>query len=215
VAAPTSGFDREARKPDSLAYLLDADSAKAFWASSDPAADEWTRQFLGGSPARRSLGVYGGAMLGEAPLVASAPPVALAPPEARVISSSVVPGGRRVRVRITSPRGAERMIAVVEDSVAVGDVEVNGLRATVPPGAEPNRWVANPRYRILTYYAVPPEGIDLAFTVRSAAPVSLRLTDTSYGLPAVPGGVRPRPDWMMSKPFVLTDVTLLTKRVRI
>jgi hypothetical protein len=214
VAAATSGFSAEARKPDSIAYLLDADSAKAYWASSDPGADEWTRQFLGVHPARRSLARYGGAGLGAAPLVADAPRVALAPPDARVLSDSVVPGGRRIRLRITSPRGAQRMAAVVEDSVAVGDVEVNGMRAPVRPGAEPNRWTAEPTQRILTYYAVPPEGIELAFTVRSAAPVRLRLTDTSYGLPAVPT-VRPRPEWMMSKPFVLTDVTLLTRRVRI
>ena len=214
VAAATSGFSAEARKPDSIAYLLDADAGQAWWASSDPASDEWTRQFLGSHPTRRSLAAHGGGGLGGAPLVAGAPRLALAPPEARVISDGVVPGGRRVRLRITSPRGAQRMAATVEDSVAVGDVEVNGMRPPVRPSTPPNRWIADANQRILTYYAVPPEGIELAFTVRSAAPVRVRLTDTSYGLPPLPN-VRPRPDWMMSKPFVLTDVTLLTRRVRI
>jgi hypothetical protein len=69
--------------------------------------------------------------------------------------------------------------------------------------------------RIVSYFAVPPEGIEVAFTVRSTAPVRLRIIETSYGLPAVPAGVKPRPDWMMSRPFVSTDMTILTRSLRI
>lgn len=208
VAAATSGFSAADPRPNSLAYLLDADAGKAYWASGDDAPDEWTRPLLGAAPTRRSLAAAGGAALGTAPLVADAPVVALAPPEARLVSDSAIDGGRRVRIRITSPRGAQRMGVNVEDSMAVGDLLING-RA---PG--PERYAASAGQRILNYYAVPPEGVELTFSVQTTGPVRLRLTDTSYGLPAVPG-LRPRPAWMMSKPFILTDVTLLSRTLQL
>ncbi|HVH11504.1 MAG TPA: hypothetical protein VM759_00560 [Longimicrobium sp.] len=142
--------------------------------------------------------------------MADVPALPLAAPQVAILSDSAVENGRRIRLRITSPRGAERLGLNVEEAVPVGEVEVNG-RAPARPGP----FTGGAGQRVVGYHAVPPEGIEVAFTVRSTEPITLRVTDTSYGLPDIPGGISPRPEGMMSKPFILTDVTMASRTLRI
>lgn len=210
--AATSGFSEEDKKPNSVAYLLDSDSNQAYWFSLDPAPDAWTGQFLGERPERGSLAQLGVAGAGDA-LRASAPAVAIPAPTVTVVADTPVAAGRRLTLRVASPQGAQRTSVFLLDRLQAADVEVNGRRMDDAP---PGRLHPVAGGRLLTYYAAPPEGFELRFTVQPADSVPLRVTESRYGLPALPGAsVRPRPEWMMSKPFITTDMTVVTRKIRL
>lgn len=210
AATLTAGASPERPRPNSVLYLLDADSARARWVSLDARPDAWTRQFLGDSPAR---GPLEGTRLttGLAPLAlhAAAPLLPLAPSTVEVLAETAVPGGRRLRLRLRSPRGAERLTLLLDEpGVRLGD----GVLDSRPlPGLR-----AGARGFVLMYFAPPAEGFELELTVHADAPVAFRLAETSFGLPPVPGrDFAPRPPETTGKPFVTTDATVVQRVVRL
>jgi hypothetical protein len=46
-AHTTSGYENGKAKPNSLLYILNGDTGKAYWASYDKTTDEWTKGYLG------------------------------------------------------------------------------------------------------------------------------------------------------------------------
>ncbi|MCK4803012.1 MAG: hypothetical protein KAT88_00570 [Spirochaetes bacterium] len=53
----------------------------------------------------------------------------------------------------------------------------------------------------MTYYAVPPEGIEITLEIEPSSPLQIQLTDQSRELPDIPGtSFSPRPDDMIPMP---------------
>jgi hypothetical protein len=66
---------------------------------------------------------------------------------------------------------------------------------------------------VLTWFGVPPQGIDMWLTVHAATLVPFRIAVTSEGFPDVPNAPSPRLPAFMSKPFVPTDVTIVERTI--
>ena len=62
----------------------------------------------------------------------------------------------------------------------------------------------------LYYYALPPEGIVLTIETASAKPVTARVIDLSYGLPALSGPPK-RPAQFIPSMYFVSDATLVGK----
>lgn len=67
---------------------------------------------------------------------------------------------------------------------------------------------------VLRYFGVPEDGIELQLNFLDNSPASLRVVSAIEGLPGN-NGAAPRPADFMSKPFVPTDMTILTKVLRL
>jgi hypothetical protein len=69
---------------------------------------------------------------------------------------------------------------------------------------------------LLHYYGVPEEGIDLWFTITMTRSNAIRVMTAVEGLPGTTAGpLPPRAAGMMSKPFVATDMTMISWLVKI
>ena len=122
-----------------------------------------------------------------APLASTTAPF----PELEVLDSAPLPGGRRrLRLRLTSPRGAPRLGLVVPDATGVEEIQVEG-RALPPPYLR--RKPATDRPLRLFLRAAPPEGFAVELTL-PAAPREAFVLDETPGLPPTAAAVgRSRP----------------------
>jgi hypothetical protein len=198
-----SGFDKEHRQSNHVLYTLDATKQRAVWVSFDKRPDEWTEQFFGKNPARSPL-ADPFPVGRRACLQAPAPVLPVMPPEAQVLEDVTANGVRRLRLRVASPRGAERISLKIDDEVF--RAAVDGKLLANPAGAEPAKsWS-------LSYFALPKEGIELLLETRSTSPLSVRIVDESYGLPLLDGvSFRERPAHMMPAPFRRSDFSLVSR----
>jgi hypothetical protein len=200
------GFDRGHPKTDSLFYVLNADTGKAVWASSDVAADQWTSQVLQGNIQRSSLSEY----LPLNPnkyLNAPAPATQTQPADIRVLSDSTQGDVRTLSLRVTSTQGVLSIAVPRDANVEIVGATINGKRAeNVKPSA------GNTAAWELNYLAPPKEGFDLALEVKGARPVPLKILGVSYSLPDAPGvTLKPRPDFIIPSPSANSDQSLITK----
>jgi hypothetical protein len=209
VASVASNFDADHPRPDSIAYVLDADTGAATWVSADGRLDAWTRQFF---PSGAAPGGFV-AMPNSNPdqvwpaWIAPAPPVVLAAPAVTVLEDAAPANLRSLRLRLTSPRGASNLYL---DIRAAGDVVAATLDGKP---LDLSAWPADGRARFrLAYHALPTEGIEVGLTVAAAGPISIRVEDRSNGLPTIPGmTIAPRPADTMPAPFELADPTIVAR----
>jgi Peptidase family M28 len=194
-------------RPDSLFYGLNADGGTAAWGSADPRPDEWTSQFLS-SDARRDRMADFFPFGSRDFLTKPASPVALEAPRAEVLSDQTSGDVRSLKLRITSPRSAPIVSVYFDEASGAARPSVNGraLEADAPAlGGGGKRWV-------LRYYALPPEGAEVAVDVKAGKPLQVRLVDQSYGLPAgLTSGARPRPEGLIALPLPYNDSTMVSK----
>jgi Peptidase family M28 len=202
-----SAFDRQHPKPSHLFYGLNADSGKAVWASVDRVPNEWTAQFLTARPQKGAVAEYVPSNYGGF-LTNPAPSVTLSAPRVEVLDDRREGGVRRLRLRLTSPREAGVFHLFADPSTKVLRATMNGKEANSaderpqPPG--------QPR-RVLTYVALPKEGLELTLETEAASPVKLTAMDQSYGLPEIPGAAfEGMPDSVMPLPFTYNNSTLVS-----
>lgn len=190
-------FDARHPEPESLFYVLDAGRERAIWLSFDERPERWASHFIPPGASDGEVNDYLPNFLG-AFLNAPAPVLPLAQPTAALLSAEPGPGGRRLNLRIASPRGAAVITVCAEPDTRILSASVNGrsLAMTDEVGGRRSQGVW-----CLEYYAPEPEGFALSLEVAPSSPLRLKVFDTSYGLPLVPGrAVVPRPDDIMPTP---------------
>ncbi|HVT17875.1 MAG TPA: M28 family peptidase [Thermoanaerobaculia bacterium] len=134
---------------------------------------------------------------------------ALPAPELTILGSTAAAGRKRVRIRLSSPRGAPFMVLYLPSSARVETVRVAGR--LVPPrqdGAPPTSWIP---YFVL---GVPAAGVELEVVLGTTAPQTAYLADRSPGLPpAASALVAARGN--RAVPFQNGDLTIVSRRVSI
>jgi hypothetical protein len=116
---------------------------------------------------------------------APAAPAFLPPPRLEVLSAREAGGVRRVRARLSSPRGAPIVLVVFPPGAEVVSFAMEGVPAPAPAARAGRRWGG---HRIHACAATPPGGVEIEVALRGGSPVPVVLVDQSGGLP--PGGER-------------------------
>lgn len=106
-------------------------------------------------------------------------PVAVEPPELAGLRSVPVDGGRRLRFRLTSRRGAARTLLAIEPSARVRRVVVGGI----PVPAESLRRPDSGAY-VVRCLTTPADGIDVEIDLVGGEPADAFVSDATWGLPA-------------------------------
>ncbi len=204
LAGTSPGFDKEHRQSNHILYILNAATQRALWISSDARPDEWTEQFLGKQPERGPL--VDPIPLGRKTyLQAPAPVASFRPPEAQVLEDVTANGIRHLRLRLASPRGAERISVQIRAEVLGAALDGKPLSSNTAARELEKTWS-------LLYLALPKEGIELVIETRSTPPLTMRVVDESYGLPPLGGAPpRDRPSHMMPAPFFRSDFSLVSQ----
>ena len=204
VLAGTGRFDKDHRQSNHVLYTLSATTHRALWVSSDPRPDEWTQQFFGRKPERSPL-ADPFPLSRRSYLQAPAPVASFKPPEAHVLEDVSENGVRRLRLHLSSPRGAERISVQISAEILRASVEGKHLPSDEAARDPQKNWS-------LIYLAPPREGIDLVLETKSAPPLAVRVVDESYGLPLRDGGTfTDRPPHMMPAPFLRSDFSLVSQ----
>ena len=197
-----SGFDASHPKMSSVFYGLNTDNGRAVWASVDAQPDEWTAQFFPEGGRRRSLpDLIPTSNFNY--LQSDAPAAPLTAPELALLEEKTQDDMRLLRLRVTSPRGAEVVSLYPDANAKVAGLSINGK--TIDPNATQGQWG-------LQYYGLPQQGAEVVFQIKPSQPFRIRVTDRSYGLPQIPGvALKPRPDYMVISPTSPGEMTLVSK----
>jgi hypothetical protein len=191
---------REPRRSE-IFYVLNADTGKAMWASSDARPDEWTSQFLSDAPRPAVISDEFPWLDNEKYLQQQTSTASLPAPEVNVLADSSQDQTRSVRLRITSPREAAQLFIYTDCDVSGGFV--NGQELAMQKSG--SGWM-------LIYYAPPREGIDLLLKTKPFVPLNLKVVDRSFQLPELKDlTIRARPSDLIPARFTFTDSTFVSK----
>jgi Peptidase family M28 len=125
VGLARTGFDARHKKTDSVFYLLDSDTQRARWLSTDAAPDEWTSQFIPADAGRESLaGVF--PWMRQQVRAAEAPAAQLPAPDVQVLEDRAEGDVRTLRLRLTSARRAPMLLFYVEPASDIRRASLDG-----------------------------------------------------------------------------------------
>ncbi len=222
-----SRFSNAQPRPDSIFYMLDANSGDAIWASLDPAPDHWTSQFFQSHVRAGSLALLTGELTPPredtesatrkpefaagrfcqlnrgATIEGDAPPAELPAPELNVIDDSTSAGVRTVTMHIASARHAPIVWITIARGVKVLDSSIDGKSPGSGASDGYSAW----------FWNAPERGFDLTLKIEQTGPVRINVTDQSDSLPSFPPmAISPRPEDVMPAPFLFFDSSTLIRK---
>ena len=164
----------------SLSYALNADTGEAFWVSRSQDLNLVERRFLTAHPARGSIREF---RPGDSGIYVKqpAPAVRLEPVRCEVVSDGVTGQTRRLRVRLSSPRGSSRLAIHMNPETEILRSAINGK-----PYATGRPWW-------FEFHGLGDRAAELMLEMRATARPELTLVEYTPGLPDVPGS---GPAWL-------------------
>ncbi|PSK95914.1 peptidase M28-like protein [Murinocardiopsis flavida] len=193
-------FDAAHPRLAHLAYLLDADTGTAFWASANERPHPWAGRLAPDPAGPETAGLP--IPVGEAVQRTGAAPAAdLAAPQAEVLDTAESGGRTTVTVRVRPQRGAHQVGLYSSVPVRSAAVAVAGLPGQRLPRVDPAeaRAADGPWAWSVQFYA--PRKGDLRFTVAVEGDRAPRIgvSETTLGMADLPG-YRPRPPGLAVMP---------------
>ena len=208
-----SGYEIGKAKPNSLIYVYNADADEAKWATYDTNLDEWTKRYLGENP-------KSAASLNKNPLyskyhsdytfMAAAPKISVSKPTIEFIKDSIGGNSRYFKIKITPTRNVNRYDIFAASEMNITNLTANGATEIGQNGTKnkPNG------KKIVTYYVVNNEPLELQFSIYSSAVFDMNLIESSFDLLTNSAlKIQKRANWMMPMPFVLTDAIVLKQKI--
>jgi hypothetical protein len=209
-----SGYEKGKAKSNSLIYIYNADTHKANWVTYDKNLDIWTKAYLGENPKKATSWE-------ETPLfskydsqftfASEGPLKKLAEPTIEFFQDSVAGNQRYIKIRISPNRSVNRYDIFANEKISFYDFKANGVKQLEQKGSNMNR---NGK-RILSYYVVNNEPLEMQFTIKKSVLFDMQLLESSFDLMSNPlFGMTSRASWMMPTPFVLNDAVVIRKRIK-
>ena len=219
IAHTKSEFNQDRPKPNSLVYLQDLGTGASTWNTYDMSLDTWTSNFFsnGKSPEEVSVDFSNKYNSGFSRSV-SAPFIELKGAEINVeLISEDSLGLAHYHGEIVPQRAVNRMELFTKGMVDFESFEVNGqtagsLFADESKNVFTNRWSD----RLLTYYVTGQDTLRFEFSLQKNVLPHLELYEASYDLIKNEKlKVPEREDWMIPRPFVLTDAIVTRQLIEL
>lgn len=185
-----------------LVYAQNADSADAWFGTSAPLRDAWTRSAVGPTttPPGWTSRLPGGRFIGH-----KVERVAMDAPNVALVRDTLLGDARRVVFRVTAPRQASEVAMrvsggpVLSSSIDGRVVDTTRYRRRAPGWA-------------LDYSAVPDSGAIVALSIPPGKPITFEILAFIPGLPVIPGvSIPARPSGVV--PSQRGDATYIYKRL--
>ena len=213
-AHQASGYTNEKAKPNSLVYILDADSNKANWATYDINLDVWTKTYLGEKPktatalnSKKLYSKYGS----QYTFMADAPVKTITKPTIEFLRDTVKGNQHLYRIKITPNRSVNRYDIFVNN-----DTQINNLKANDVQSIDFKSNIASKTSgKLLTYYVVDNLPLELEFSTSDSQKLDLDLVESSFDLLANPAiKMTERKSGMIPTPFVLNDAVIIKQKIK-
>lgn len=209
-----SDYSPNKAKPNSLLYVLNADTQKAVWATYDQNLDEWTQKFLGTTPQKSNpvqdlplFSKYNSAFT----YIADADLKSIAGPSIQFVKDTMVNARKQYSIRISPNRKVNRYDIFANESMNFYNLKANGVSLI---GWKKSKYRRNGK-KILSYYVVDNAPLELSFTLDASTTLDMELLESSFDLLenklfSVPN----RPSWMIPTPFVLNDAVVIRQKIK-
>jgi len=212
-AHQSSNYTAKNAKPNSLVYLLNGDTNKAYWTTYDTHLDKWTKSYLGKNPkdantlnANKSYSKYGS----QFTFIADTPNRAIAKPTIDFATDSIVGNTRYLKIVITPNRNVNRYDIFADENLNIKNLKANGVKSIDIKSNIINKKTN----KILSYYVVNNFPLTLEFSVRISQKLNLDLVENSFDLMTNPlFHIAKRSDWMIPTPFVTTDAIVIKQKI--
>jgi hypothetical protein len=213
-AHQASDYSTERPKPNSLVYLLNADTKKANWATYDNNLDEWTKGYLGEKPtdakalnSNKLYSKYGSAYTS----MAEAPTKNIPSPNIEFLTDSIIGTTHFYKIKISPNRNVNRYDVFVKNDVAVQNLIANGVKSI----DFKSNIASKTSGKILSYYVVENLPLELEFSIKANEKLDLELLESSFDLLSHPDfTITKRKSWMIPMPFVLTDAVIIKQKIK-
>ncbi len=211
-AHQSSGYVYGKAKPNSLVYVLNADSNKANWATYDTNLDQWTKGYLGENPkdakslnSNKLYSKYGSSFT----FMSDAPLKNIAKPTIEFVKDSVIGTKRFLKIKLSPNRKVNRYDIF-------SNTKINALRANGVKSIELKSNISSKiSNKILSYYVVNNLPLELEFSISKSDKLDLNFVESSFDLMTNPlFSMAKRSDWMIPTPFVLTDAVVVKGKVK-
>ena len=209
-----SDYSAEHAKPNSLLYVLNQDTQTAIWATYDENLDDWTKNYLGNTPQEA-------ASTDKLPLfskynssfkyTANAELKTLAGPSIRFNNDTIVNAQKHYRITISPNRKVNRYDIFANENMDFYNLKANGVSLL---GWKEAKYRRNGK-KILSYYVVNNEPLELSFTINASTKLDMELLESSFDLLennyfSIPK----RPANMIPTPFVLNDAVVIRQKIK-
>ncbi|TBN01890.1 M28 family peptidase [Hyunsoonleella flava] len=207
-----SDFNRERPKPNSLMYVLDADTNSAKWMTYDTVLDDWTAHFFN-KTSKDTIGIVFSSKYNTKIQFAKTTEVKPIPqPVIEIANDTVVGAFKTVDICVTPLRDVQRMEFFADTSYMFYRIKINGM--DVKPDKDGTVFNKRKSNRLLRYYVSKNEPLELQITVPKEQSTEFLLYEASYNL--MDHELFDIPDRyprMIPKPFVLNDAVVIKERI--
>jgi hypothetical protein len=212
-AHQSSDFVNGAGKPNSLVYILNADNNQANWATYDSNLDEWTKAYLGENSknaaplnTNKLYSKYGS----EYTFMAKAPLKTIPKPTIEFVTDSLSGKKHFYQIKITPNRKVNRYDVFTNEKASIAHLVANGAKALDIK----SNIVSKKSNKLLSYYVVDNIPLTLEFSIPQNQKLEFDLVESSFDLMSnTQFKMAPRKNWMLSKPFVLTDAVIIQQKI--
>ena len=209
-----SGYEAGKAKSNSLLYIYNTDTDKANWATYDRNLDSWTKTYLGQNPAEATslnaiplLSKYNSGFT----YIVEAPKKQIAKPTIEFLENRITGNQRYLKIKISPNRTVNRYDIFTKNNMAIYNFKANGVTAL----GQKNALYKRKGKKILSYYVVNNEPLEMEFRVNSSAVIDMELLESSFDLMTNPiFNMQKRENWMMPTPFVLNDAVVLKVKIK-
>ena len=209
-----SDYSARKNKPNSLIYVLNADKNQAIWATYDTQVDEWTKIYLGENPKiypNTTSNLMFSKYNSNLTFATKAPIKAISKPTITFIKDSTVGVFRYLKIRISPNRLVNRYDIFANEKIKIFNLKANHVTNI---NQKESLYKRNGR-RVLSYYVVDNEPLELQFSIPAKAILDMDLMESSFDLLRNPlFKIVPRDSWMMPTPFVLNDAVVIQQKIK-
>ncbi len=214
----SSNFSPNRQKPNSLVYYHDADNNKNYWATYDQELDDWTKEYLGNSPEPASsyISYASGSKYAKGYKFANVAPNKNIPIFKTVLhKDTVINQYKEVSFTIFPQRAVNQISLYTAEEVNFKSLSFNGQFFPL------NNNLTNAAQKIkskelVRYYVSDKDSLVVSYEVSKNQKVSFTVLEYSYDLLNHPQfTINKRADYMMPKPFIVTDAIIVKKELNL
>ena len=207
-------YSSEHAKPNSLLYVLNEDTKSAVWATYDKNLDDWTKNYLGTSPQKSDS-------INSLPLfskynsiftyTSKADVKMLAGPSIQFNKDTMVNARKQYLITISPNRKVNRYDIFANKNMDFYNLKANGVSLI---GWKEAKYRRNGK-KILSYYVVDNEPLQLSFTLDASTKLDMELLESSFDLLENDQfSIPKRQNWMIPTPFVLNDAVVIRQKIK-
>lgn len=211
-----SGFNEERPKPNSLVYVLNADTNTANWATYDKKLDVWTKNFIDDkTDSSKEDNTFSSKYNSGFTYTKKTDVKQIPQSKITIYKDTIINDLRHINMSIVQQRQINRFDLYANKDVKFKDFEANGVE--VPKGKPEGFAFENRRStRLFSYFVSDKDSLNLNFTVPRNQKTQFEIYEASFDLLSNELFTIPeRAKEMIPKPFILNDAIIVTKTIDI